>query len=391
MKLLQEIIIPNDSVNDESVMIMTLDYNDGDFIQKGDTIIEFETSKAVSTIEAEYDGYIFYNFKEGDQVLIGEIVAEIYDEAKRIERIKVVQEDFINTKILKPIIKTSFSNKAKLLLAENYITENAFDGRDFINSKDVMVFIDKRTNDQSNIRVTSENKISSKCSNTLKTMNFNTLSGNTVKERIVIACPSLIGMEVILDIINGQEDKEIVGYIVDDKYKATFDLNFLDCNVFDFPEKINKDTYDTVVIALAGSLKSMLFRKKVYSHYLKKGINFTNLISSKANIANNVRMGLGNIIGSGVYIGTGSCIGNNNFISYMTTIGHHNMIGDNNLFAPGVIMSGLVEVGEDCILTTGVNFIDKVKIGNRVILPLGYNVISNLPDDTVIKMKNEAI
>ncbi|MEQ8304023.1 MAG: biotin/lipoyl-containing protein [Cyclobacteriaceae bacterium] len=391
MKLLKGLIIPHDSVNDDKVLIIKLQFSDGDFVKKGAEVIEFETSKAVTTLEAEDNGYILYRCKEGDNVLIGEVVAEIYDEYKGAEFLNLKKEFKKEDKKDKPDIKTIFSSRAKQFLVENKIKEILFKGHDFVSLDDAKLLQNKLKNNlRSDIGVVSKNRPSLspiKPTAQVSKQSIYEFDKNN-KEKIIVACPSRVGMEVIWDIMEDQVDKEIVGYVADDEYKSLLDLPFLNCNVFDFPLKIDKGSYHTVIIAMGGSLQSMRFRKKVFEHYSNEGIKFTNVISNKANIGNGIRIGSGNVIGSGVFIGTGSSIGDNNFISYMTVIGHHNIIGDNNLFAPGVMMSGLVEVGDDCILTTGINFIDKVKIGNRVILPLGYNVVSDIADDTVIKIKN---
>jgi acetyltransferase-like isoleucine patch superfamily enzyme len=377
--VLQNLIISQDSVNDDKVLIVTTFFKDGDVVNKGDLIIEYETSKAIMTIEAEQNGFVFYNCLEGDYVFIGSRVGEINSKKikSELETNIIVPETLISIKAQENKSQTLFSNKARKLLLQNEITEEVFYGIDFVNDQDVLLYINKMNNKESkygNI-------------NLYKTKNEITKSNDT-KERIIIIGPSLVGMEVIWDILEGQNNIDIIGYVADDSHKEKINLPFLDCNLDDFHEKIKHSDYDGVVIAMAGSLKSMQFRKKLFDEYIEKGIKFTNIISKKANICQNVTIGVGNIIGSGVFIGTGSQIADNNFISYMTTIGHHNKIGTNNLFAPGVMMSGLVEIGDDCILTTGVNFIDRVKIGNRVILPLGYNVIKNISDDTIIKIKD---
>jgi acetyltransferase-like isoleucine patch superfamily enzyme len=402
MKLLQEFTVEQVSVNDKEVLVLELFFKDGDYVSKDDVICEYETSKAVVTVESECDGYIRYHASQDEMIAVGSVICEIYDETvqagtgahktageQKLKEIEVVEE---TDQIADPapvlqvhtmhenlaefrVENTFFSIKAEELLKNNKIDKAIFSNEDFVNVTDVLNYI---------------NTLDSRCLKSSDEKPNHAIldkEGITRKERIVVFCPSEYGMQVIWDIIKTQPDKHIVGYVTDDKYKDTMDLDFLNCNVFNFHEKIDKREYDSIIIALGGSLKSMQFRKKVYDFYKEKNIQFSNLISDDANIRDGVRMGQGNIIGSGVFIGAHSIIGENNFISYMTCIGHHNKIGNCNLFAPGVMMSGLVEIGDNCILTTGVNFIDKVKLGSNVILPLGYNVVRNLPDNTVIKIK----
>jgi Biotin-requiring enzyme len=383
MKVMQEMIIPKESVNDDNALIAKLNFRDGDAVKSGDVVLVCETSKTIFELRTSQSGYIFYKCKEGDLMDVGSVVAVVYDEksgtvGQNESGIGKATRDMTQEK------KTIFSKKAKSLLDENHLNESEFAGKDLVGVDDVVAFLnEKKARQELAPKKMAVNKdvMNSSVKSPAKTNNWYD------NERIVVICANAISAEVIDDVLDGQNDKKIVGYVIDDAFKAGSGLKLLDSNVFDFPQRVDRKTYDTVIIAMGGSLKSMQFRKKVFDHYVASGINFTNIISKRAIIGRNVSIGAGNIIEAGVFIGTGSVIGDNNFVSYMATIGHHNRIGSHNLFAPGVMMSGLVEVGDECILPTGVNFIDKVKIGNKVILPIGYNVISNIEDGTVIKMR----
>jgi len=384
MRVLQKLVIPKDSVNDAEVLIVSIRFKDGAKVIKGDVIVEFETSKAVVTLNAEASGFVFFNCKEGDSVPINATVGKIVSDKKMLHSKLEKSKNELSPKQQTHMAKAepSISNKAKILLVKNGLDENSFAGQDLVSDQDVLLYLNKmqRKSDESYSTDFKDEKKE----------NIGTPLKSSQK-RLIIVCPTIVGMEVILDILDGQNDLKIVGYVADDPYKAKINLPFLDCNVFDFTEKVSFADYDAVVIAISGSLKSMQFRKKVFNYYKNKNIKFANLISKKANISMNVSLGLGNIIGSNVFIGTGSEIGDNNFISYMTTIGHHNKIGSNNLFGPGVMMAGLVNIGDDCILPTGVNFKDKVNLGNRVILPLGYNVLKSIADDYIIKERQNYV
>jgi len=60
MKILQEIKAPQESVNDNFLNVVAIHYINNDKVKKNDILIELETSKAVLTIEADFDGYIEY-------------------------------------------------------------------------------------------------------------------------------------------------------------------------------------------------------------------------------------------------------------------------------------------------------------------------------------------
>ncbi len=383
MKPAKIILIPHDSVNDEEVLIISLTFAEGDFARKGETILEYETSKAVMSVELEVEGFIAYRCAEGESVRVGAAVAAVFaawDTESVADWRAAHEEQALPTATPQAEsaapAATLYSARAEAMMAKQGVDKKLFAGRDFVSIQDVEQVLGKVAPPPSSPAGTPIRKRPQ-------------VAGITNdQERIVVICANQIAAEVIQDIVDCHDQQVVVGYVVDAQYRAQADLPYLDANVFDFPERIDRHLYDSVILAMGGSLRSMRFRKKVFEHYRSHDISFTNVISSTANIAGHVTFGSGNIIEGSVYIGTHTVVGDNNFISYATIIGHHNVVGSHNLFAPGVTMAGLVTIGDDCILPTGVNFIDRVQIGHRIILPVGYNVISDLKDDTVVKIKS---
>jgi acetyltransferase-like isoleucine patch superfamily enzyme len=373
MMRLAELSIPHDVVSDETVSIVSLSSQDSKYIEVGDEVLEYETSKAVSVILAPVSGFIAYATSENSTAEVGGTVAAIFSEWNKdeIENWK----SSISTLLKVPNEPTplgdsgsgvQYSDRAEKLITDNGIDKKVFLGMDFVSVGDV------------------ERLLGAKNSSSAEVISKPKLDG---VERIVIIGANKIAAEMLADIIGLDETKTVVGYVVDKQFRVDPGLDYLESDIFDFPSKVSPSLYDTVVLAMGGSLKSMRFRKKVFEAYLAKGVKFTNLISKSANIASGVEIGFGNIIEGNVYIGPHTVIGDNNFISYSTVIGHHSKVGSHNLFAPGVSMAGLVTIGDDCIFPTGVNFIDKIDVGSGVIVPVGYNIMSNLADGTIIKMR----
>lgn len=63
-----EIVIPRETVNDDSVTIVLLLAAHGQEVKKGDLVAEVETSKANISIEAIGDGFLEWNCNEGEEV-----------------------------------------------------------------------------------------------------------------------------------------------------------------------------------------------------------------------------------------------------------------------------------------------------------------------------------
>lgn len=77
--IIYECIIPQIDVNDKRIVVNDFQVNDGDFVEKLQTILYLETAKAVSEFYSEASGYIAYAVQEGDELAIGDSVALIFD------------------------------------------------------------------------------------------------------------------------------------------------------------------------------------------------------------------------------------------------------------------------------------------------------------------------
>ena len=138
MKLLQDIKVPQESVNDETVAVIELFYQDGDAVEEGDILIELETSKALFTIEAENNGYVKYFCKEGDDVKVNSTIIKIFDSSEVSESIESEKPKEDN---LTKTFKTVFSASAISLLKEKNLNASTFNHLDFVSTEDILQHI----------------------------------------------------------------------------------------------------------------------------------------------------------------------------------------------------------------------------------------------------------
>jgi len=134
MKLLQEIKVPQESVNDDTLSVVALLFSNSDFVNKGDELIELETSKAVFAIESETDGYVQYLCKEKDEVAVNSVIIRIYDEVgfdKISEKQSISPSETVST------FETIFSKKAEQYISEHNIDRAIFKNFDFVNIDDI--------------------------------------------------------------------------------------------------------------------------------------------------------------------------------------------------------------------------------------------------------------
>ncbi len=134
-KVLQEIFVPKETVNDEHVTVAKIYFSTGDNVNEGDVVIDLETSKTIISIEAEYSGFIEYFCKENDEIEIGKLIGKIYDIfscKENAEKHSNTDSDNYDEKI-EPL----FSNAALNYLNKNKIDKSLFIGRDFVSLDDV--------------------------------------------------------------------------------------------------------------------------------------------------------------------------------------------------------------------------------------------------------------
>jgi len=142
MKILEEIKVPQENINDEYITVISCFFKNGDYVNEKDELIELESSKTVFIIESKTSGYIEYFCKEGDEKAINEIIIKIYDSIN--EKIEIhsksnISEDKIN------FIETIFSNKANDYISENKIDKSLFLNYDFINYQDIINILNPET------------------------------------------------------------------------------------------------------------------------------------------------------------------------------------------------------------------------------------------------------
>lgn len=363
---MKEIKMPKFDVNDNNVTIIDIFVENGQLIKKNDKILKAESTKMVREITSEEEGYIRLLTKCFDEKSNGDVIAVLYD----------TREEYENSlsQVITPesaISETNVNATAKAIALAKQLNVDlakvaAVKNGGIIKTVDVEKFAESQ----------KKNVVGNSVASVPTTINIYD------RERVLIIGAGRLSEQVI-DILLDDKDKTIVGLV--DSYKTdyvSYSYPLFTCDVFEFPDKIDRGLYDTVIIALGGDKKAMLFRKELYELYKSKNIRFTNAIGDNANIRRAVKIGENNIIMHNCFVGTGSQIGDDNIISYGTCIGHNNVIGSHNLFAPAFITPGSVKVGDDNIIMTNVKTINYVTIGNGVVLPVGYNVLSDVPDGT---------
>lgn len=101
------------------------------------------------------------------------------------------------------------------------------------------------------------------------------------------------------------------------------------------------------------------------------------------------------VIGEHVQIGAQTCIdratngstiiGDGTKIDNLVHVAHNVKIGKNCLIVAGTVIGGSTEIGDNCFLGINCSIKNKVMIGNNVTVGMGAIILSDVPDNTVVK------
>lgn len=121
-------------------------------------------------------------------------------------------------------------------------------------------------------------------------------------------------------------------------------------------------------------------RCEVYNKMIGKKAQFINIIHPTANIFNNVKIGVGNVIGAFTTLSANVVIGDMNIIQDNSNIGHDTQIGNYNHLFVGTILCGKNQIYNKTSIYTGALIYPSFKIGNSAIVAAGSVVMRSVKD-----------
>lgn len=139
MNVLQKITTPQESVNDDTLLVVKIHVVQGQEVEAGVLLAEFESSKAIIEIHNEAKGFVSIHCNEGDEVGVGAVIFEITDEpaATSIGKTNPVPQTINAPLPVSDIKETLFSNKALELIAQHQLKKEDFTGHDFVSENTV--------------------------------------------------------------------------------------------------------------------------------------------------------------------------------------------------------------------------------------------------------------
>lgn len=136
MTPIEEIIVPLTSVNDTSVLVVKIKFNNRDFVPEGSILAELETSKTTVDVVSKVSGYIEVLCREGEEVPVNHCIFKIYSDQSYSSDSDV--KVFSNS--IKPISKdenlkvhkTKFTKSALEYINQNNLELEYFNSFDYV-------------------------------------------------------------------------------------------------------------------------------------------------------------------------------------------------------------------------------------------------------------------
>ena len=359
-----KIEVPKENVSDQIYKVINLEFNNGDFVRRGDSIAELESSKILFEIESPIEGYIYFFCKIGHEVNVGSLFAIISKDKSSAENFfNNEMQNVISPKLQEENKNIKFSKIAEKLIKENNIPLDVFNGFGIVEKNDVDIWIQKN-NIQNNY---NENVIDSR------------FMGNNIV---------LVGggrhTRACIDIIKQSANYKISGIV----YIKTIPSD----GYFDYPILGNLDNlisiFDNIAknaILSIGGLENMNERNSIYHKLKNIGFLLPNIIHPKAIIEPTVTMGEGNQFFAGANIGTNTKLGSNCILNSNSVVSHDCILGNNIHITPGAILAGGVNIDNNTIIGMGATITMDTIIGKNVIIYNGKNIFGDISDNTVVK------
>lgn len=126
-------------------------------------------------------------------------------------------------------------------------------------------------------------------------------------------------------------------------------------------------------------------RPQIIHNLREIGYSTPMVIDKSAVISNTVVIGEGTFIGKNAVVNAYTVIGKMCIINTASILEHSNYVGDYSHIAVGAVLCGNVSVGKHTLIGANATIIQGVHIGSRAIIGAGSIVLSDVPDNTIVK------
>jgi sugar O-acyltransferase (sialic acid O-acetyltransferase NeuD family) len=355
--------IPKDGTSDENVSIVDIYFVDGEEIEIGDVICQYETSKAIIDLESQYSGYIYGLVERQNIVNVGSPICFISESALLTEEVSTKREFILGEKVTRENThEKSISNKALSLMNKHSIDESHFSS-EIISEKMVLAYIRNIKN------------------NPLNTTSYS-FSANDL---MVLGLGGHSGM--CIDIINAGSEYNIAGFLDDKKSLLDARYGYESFGSLDDLPYLIENGLKNAIIGM-GFINNTI-RRDDYFILLSSIIQIPTIIHRSAIIEPSATIGNGCQIMAGAIIGSNVMIEDNCIINSGAIISHDSIIKQSSHITPGAVIGGNVTIGKRCTVGMCSTIYLGLTIGNDVIIRNNQSVIADVSKNNNITQQAE--
>jgi acetyltransferase-like isoleucine patch superfamily enzyme len=139
-----DIIVPRETVNDDTVKVIRWLVADGDAVRAGTSVVELETSKSVIDVEAPADGVVVINSAAGASVAVGGVLGAVSARAAAAKPANRPTPQAAPAAIASAGSGATISARARELMQVHGLDESAFSHLGLVREADVAAFLAER-------------------------------------------------------------------------------------------------------------------------------------------------------------------------------------------------------------------------------------------------------
>lgn len=173
--------------------------------------------------------------------------------------------------------------------------------------------------------------------------------------------------------------KTVDFYAVDPEYIVSEKTELIDIS-----QPTEEQQRSAVIIATGATA----LRKELYEKW--PGEVYAKHLDSKADIAKNVEIGEGTMVGPFAFVGPNAAIGKHCLVGVRATISHDAIIGDFVTVSPSASVGGNVEIGDGCFIGIGAVISNGVKISEGTLIGAGAVVVKDIEKNNTTVVGNPA-
>lgn len=185
-------------------------------------------------------------------------------------------------------------------------------------------------------------------------------------------------------------EHEVVAFTTDLEYKKADEFRGLPLVAFEELEKEYPPSEYKLFIAIGYSGVNEV-RANKYQEAKKRGYEFVNYISSKANVFGNVKLGDNLFILEDNTVQPFVELGNNIVLWSGNHIGHHSVIKDHCFITSHVVVSGRCVIEERCFLGVNSTIRDHLTIASENVIGAGALILKDTKEKEVYKLDAKGV